>query len=87
MDITTELCIPVEVGHDDGDGEGDAQGAADAADAGHQFARGSGGGNVTIASAGHGDDGPVQSLRQGEEHRVRLILKVTNEMLMTSYHI
>ena len=70
--------IPVEVGNDDGDGEGDAQSAADAADAGHQFARGSGGGDVTIAGAGHSDDGPVQGLRQGEEHRVRLILKITN---------
>ena len=36
------------------------------------------GGDVTIAGAGHGDDGPVQSLRQGEEHRVRLILKIRN---------
>ena len=68
--------IPVEVGHDDGDGQGDAQGAADAADAGHQLTRGSGGGDVTVAGAGHGDDGPVQGLRQGEEHRVRLVLEI-----------
>ena len=66
--------IPVEVGHDDGDGEGDAQGAADAADAGHQLARGGGGGDVTVPRAGHCDDGPVQRLRQCEEHRVRLVL-------------
>ena len=32
------------------------------------------GGDVTIAGAGHGDDGPVQGLGQSVEHCVRLIL-------------
>ena len=32
------------------------------------------GGNVTVAGAGHGDDGPVQGLGQSVEHRVWLIL-------------
>ena len=69
---------PVEVRHDDGDGEGDAQNAADCAQRGNELPRRGLAstakyilqrislphlwGDVAVASAGHGDDGPVQSL-------------------------
>ena len=65
---------PVEVGHYDGDGQGDTEGPADAAEGGHQLAGGGGGGDVPVPGAGHGDDGPVQGLGQRVEHRVRLVL-------------
>ena len=81
--------LPVEVGHDDGDGEGDAEHAADGAQRPNKLAGSGQGSNVSIAwclvseslwlpdgvtCAGHGDDGPVQGLGQGVEHCARLIL-------------
>ena len=65
---------PVEVCHYDRDGKSDGESATDTTYWRHQLARGSGGCNVTVASAGHGDDGPVQGLWQGVEHGVGLVL-------------
>ena len=65
---------PVEVSHNDRDGQRDGEGATNAAYGRHELARGSGGGNVSVPGAGHSDDGPVQGLGQGVEHGVRLIL-------------
>ena len=65
---------PVEVGHNDRDGQSDAESPADAAEGGDQLARGRGRSYVAVARAGHGDDGPVQGLGQRVEHRVRLVL-------------
>lgn len=65
---------PVEVCHNDGDGQGDAEDAADGAKRGHQLPGRRGRRNVAVAGAGHRDDGPVEGLRQRVEHRVGLVL-------------
>ena len=40
----------------------------------YKFSKPGGGGDVTVAHRGHGDDGPVQSLRHRDEHRPLLVL-------------
>ena len=60
--ILLQLFLPVEVCDNDGDGKGDAEHSTDGAQRGNKLPSRSPGGNVTVSSAGHGDDGPVQGL-------------------------
>ena len=60
--MVIQACGPVEVGHDDGDGQRDAEDAADGAQRGHQLASRGLGRDVPIAGARHRDDRPVQGL-------------------------
>ena len=66
--------LPVEVCHNDGYWQCDAEDTTNGAERGNQFAGRGLGRDVPIASAGHGDDRPVQRLGQGVEHCVRLVL-------------
>ena len=59
----------VERVDDDGDGQGDDEDAADGAARADHLAEPGLGGDVAVAHAGHGDDGPVQ----GGWHRDELV--------------
>ena len=59
---TLVTLTPVEVSHDDGDGQGDAQHAADGAQRPHELAGGSERRHVPVPGARHRDDRPVQRL-------------------------
>ena len=65
---------PVEVSDNDGDGQSDAEHSTDGTQRSNKLASCREGSHVTVSGAGHGDDGPVQGLWQGVEHRVGLIL-------------
>ena len=66
--------LPVEVGDDDWYGKGDTQNPTDGTQRAHKLPSGGGGGNVPVAGAGHGDDGPVQRLGERVELGLLLVL-------------
>ena len=65
---------PVEVGDDNGYWKSDAKYSTDGAQWSNKLARCSERSNISVPSAGHGDDRPVESLGQSVEHRVLLVL-------------
>ena len=60
--MVIQACGPVEVGHDDGDGQRDAEDAADGTQRAHELAGGGERRHVPVAGARHRDDRPVQRL-------------------------
>ncbi len=58
---------PGEVGHDDGDGEGDDEHSAERADAADDLAQHGGGHHVAVAQRRHGHDGVPERGRDGRE--------------------
>ena len=66
--------LPVEVRDNDWNGQSDAENSTDGTEWRYELPPWRLRSDVSIASAGHGDDGPVQGLGQRIERRVRLVL-------------
>ena len=71
--ILVNILLPVEVCDNDRNGESDTEYSTDGAQWSDEFSSSGLGSHISVPSAGHGDDRPVEGLGQGVEGGVGFI--------------